>query len=92
MTDSKNDPASAPQVSRSTTDSTPTNGVPVASPRKLLRSTMIAAAVAATLLITVVLPAEHGMDPTGVGGLLGLIAGVVQLVTCFDHVWSAAKL
>ena len=72
MTDSKNDPASAPQVSRSMTDSTPTNGVPVASPRKLLRSTMIAAAVAATLLITVVLPAEHGIDPTGVGDLLGL--------------------
>lgn len=39
---------------------------------KLLRSTAIAAAVAALLLVTVVLPAEYGVDPTGVGRVLGL--------------------
>ncbi len=42
------------------------------SSRKLLRSTLIAAAVAAVLLATVVLPAEYGVDPTGVGRVLGL--------------------
>lgn len=42
------------------------------SSRKLLRSTLIAAAVAALLLITVVMPAEYGVDPTGVGEVVGL--------------------
>lgn len=39
---------------------------------RLLRSTAIAAAVAAGLLVTIVLPAEYAIDPTGVGRLLGL--------------------
>ena len=39
---------------------------------QLLRSTLIAAGVAAALLVTVVLPAEYGIDPTGTGRLLGL--------------------
>jgi hypothetical protein len=39
---------------------------------RLLRSTAIAAAVAASLLVTVVLPAEYAIDPTGVGRLIGL--------------------
>lgn len=34
--------------------------------------TLIAAAVAAVLLVTVVLPAEYGIDPTRIGGVLGL--------------------
>jgi hypothetical protein len=42
------------------------------SPRKLLRSTLIALAVALLLLVTAVLPAEYGIDPTGVGRVLGL--------------------
>ncbi len=42
------------------------------STRTLLRSTAIAAAVATALLVTVVLPAEYGVDPTGIGGVLGL--------------------
>lgn len=42
------------------------------SAAKLLRSTLIAAGVAAVLLITVVMPAEYGVDPTRVGRLLGL--------------------
>jgi hypothetical protein len=42
------------------------------SARALLRSTLIAAAVAAVLLVTVVLPAEYGVDPTGVGRVIGL--------------------
>jgi hypothetical protein len=42
------------------------------STRALLRSTAIAAAAAAGILMTIVLPAEYAVDPTGVGGLLGL--------------------
>lgn len=42
------------------------------SARKLLRSTLIALAVAGVLLVTVVLPAEYAIDPTGIGRMLGL--------------------
>jgi guanyl-specific ribonuclease Sa len=42
------------------------------SSQTLLRSTLIALAVAATLLVTVVLPAEYAIDPTGIGRVLGL--------------------
>ena len=42
------------------------------SSKQLMRSTIIAAIVAAVLLITVVLPSEYGKDLTGVGRLLGL--------------------
>lgn len=45
---------------------------PRASRQRLLRSTAIALAVAAVLLTTVVLPAEYGIDPTGVGRVIGL--------------------
>jgi len=39
---------------------------------KLLKSTGIAVAIASALLVTVVLPAEYGLDPTRIGSLLGL--------------------
>lgn len=42
------------------------------STRKLIRSTLMAAVVAAALLVTVVLPSEYAIDPTGAGRLLGL--------------------
>lgn len=42
------------------------------SARRLLRSTLIALAVAAAILVTVVLPAEYAVDPTGIGRMLGL--------------------
>ena len=42
------------------------------SSRALLRSTAIAAGVALLLLVTIVLPAEYAIDPTGVGRVLGL--------------------
>ncbi|MEO7363769.1 MAG: transmembrane anchor protein, partial [Gemmatimonadaceae bacterium] len=42
------------------------------STRTLLRSTFIAVAVACVLLVGAVLPAEYGVDPTGVGRVLGL--------------------
>jgi hypothetical protein len=39
---------------------------------QLLRSTALAAGVAGLLLVTIVMPAEYGIDPTRVGSLLGL--------------------
>lgn len=42
------------------------------STAKLIRSTLIAAIVALILLMTVVMPAEYAIDPTGAGQLLGL--------------------
>ncbi|MEC9384875.1 hypothetical protein [Marinobacter sp. bablab_jr008] len=42
------------------------------STAKLIRSTIIAAIVALVLLVTVVMPAEYALDPTGAGRLLGL--------------------
>jgi hypothetical protein len=44
------------------------------SGKRLARSVLVAAVVAAVLLVTVVLPAEYGVDPTGVGRWLGLNA------------------
>ncbi|WP_296281703.1 transmembrane anchor protein [Pseudoxanthomonas sp.] len=42
------------------------------SSRQLLRSTIIAFIVAVLLLVTVVLPSEYAIDPTGIGRMLGL--------------------
>lgn len=42
------------------------------SSKQLARSTAMAAVSAVFLLTTVVLPAEYGIDPTGVGRVLGL--------------------
>jgi hypothetical protein len=42
------------------------------APRTLMRSTLLAVVAAALLLVTIILPAEYGVDPTGVGGVLGL--------------------
>jgi hypothetical protein len=42
------------------------------SSARLIKSTLLAAACAAVILITVVLPAEYAIDPTGAGRVLGL--------------------
>ncbi len=39
---------------------------------KLVKSTLLAAAAAGVILVTVVMPAEYGIDPTGAGRVLGL--------------------
>ncbi len=44
----------------------------VPSTGKLIKSTIFAAVAAGILLVTVVMPAEYGVDPTGAGNLLGL--------------------
>lgn len=42
------------------------------SSKQLLRSTVIAMVAAGALLVTVVMPSEYALDPTGVGSALGL--------------------
>jgi hypothetical protein len=42
------------------------------STAKLIKSTVVAVAVASGLLVTVVMPAEYGIDPTGIGEMLNL--------------------
>lgn len=44
----------------------------VPSTGKLIKSTILAAVAALVLLVTVVMPAEYGIDPTGVGNAIGL--------------------
>lgn len=57
----------------------PTDTLPTS--RTLLRTTLIAAAVACVLVVGAVLPAEYGVDPTGVGRMLGLTQmGKLKLV------------
>lgn len=43
------------------------------SSRRLFRATGLAVLVASALLLTAILPAEYGIDPTGVGRRLGLL-------------------
>lgn len=47
---------------------------PLPTTRQLNRATLLAAAAAGIILVTTVLPAEYGIDPTGIGGALGLTA------------------
>ena len=42
------------------------------STKQLLKSTLLAAVGAGVILVTVVMPAEYGIDPSGVGQVLGL--------------------
>ena len=42
------------------------------STSKLVKSTILASMVAAVILVTVVLPAEYAIDPTGLGKIIGL--------------------
>jgi len=54
--------------------SNPLSTAPLPSTARLLKATGIAAIVATLVLITTVLPAEYGIDPTGIGTRLGLTA------------------
>ncbi len=42
------------------------------APGKLLKTLAITLAAAAVVFVVVILPAEYGIDPTRIGGLLGL--------------------
>lgn len=57
---------------------TTNNSHQLPSLRKLLISTGIAILVAGAILITTVLPAEFGIDPTGIGKVLGLTSVSAQ--------------
>jgi hypothetical protein len=62
------------------------------SSRQLLRSTIVAAIVAAVLLVTVVFPAEYGKDWTGVGRLLGLTEmGEIKVALAREAAADAAQ-
>ncbi len=39
---------------------------------QLIKSTIIAAIAAVVILVTIVLPSEYGIDPTGIGKAVGL--------------------
>jgi len=53
-------------------NSAPPSPADLPTSRQLVRSTVIAAVSAIVLLFSVVLPSEYGIDPTGVGRILGL--------------------
>lgn len=48
------------------------DSIPTPSASSLLTSTVLALCVAGVLLVACVLPAEYGVDPTGIGRRLGL--------------------
>jgi hypothetical protein len=47
---------------------------PLPTHAQLHRASLLAAGVVAVVLVVAVLPAESGVDPTGLGGMLGLTA------------------
>ena len=58
----------------------PDISTPHPSSAQLLRATLLAMTVAGVLLVTIVLPAEYGLDPTGVGRALGLFRPAASAV------------
>lgn len=65
------------------------------SSRELLGSTIKAMVAAGVILVTMIMPAEYGIDPTGVGGVLGLTRmGEIkmQLAEEAEQAEEAAKL
>ena len=48
------------------------NTHPLPTVSQLIKATALALLVAGGILVTAVLPAEHGIDPTGIGKMLGL--------------------
>lgn len=64
----------------------------VPSTAKLIRSTILAAIAASVLLITVVMPSEYGIDPTGIGKILGLTRmGEIKVSLAEEAAADAAK-
>jgi len=53
-------------------NSSPPAKADLPSTGKLIKSTVLAAFAAGVLLVTVVMPAEYGIDPTGIGKITGL--------------------
>jgi len=53
-------------------NSNPPSKSDLPSTAKLVKSTILAAVAAGIILVTVVMPAEYGIDPTGIGKVTGL--------------------
>lgn len=53
---------------------TTANTQPLPSLPQLVKATVLALVAAAVILVTAVLPAEYGIDPTGIGKAMGLTA------------------
>ena len=49
-----------------------TTAADLPSSGRLVRATLLAAAIAGVMLVTVILPAEYGIDPTGIGHATGI--------------------
>ncbi|OGR66315.1 MAG: transmembrane anchor protein [Elusimicrobia bacterium GWB2_63_22] len=63
------------------------------STAKLIKSTVLAAVAAGVILVTVVMPAEYGIDPVGVGRLLGLKKmGEIKMSLAREAAAEAASL
>ncbi len=59
---------------------------------RLIKSTLLAAVSAGVLLVTVVMPAEYGIDPTGIGNALGLKRmGEIKVSLATEAAEDAAK-
>jgi len=66
------------------------NGLP--SARQLLRSTLLALIAASAILLTIVLPAEYAIDPTGAGRALGLTQmGEIKMQLAAEAAADAAR-
>jgi len=64
----------------------------VPSTAKLIKSTILAAIAAGVLLVTVVMPSEYGIDPTGVGNAIGLKRmGEIKVSLAEEAAADAAK-
>ena len=60
---------------------------------QLMRSTWIASITATAILAFVVLPSEYGVDPTGIGGVLGLTQmGEIKMQLADEATQDAANM
>ena len=65
------------------------SGAELPSTIRLIKSTVMAVLVAILLLLVAILPAEYGIDPTGVGKILGLTKmGEIKVVFAQEVVAS----
>jgi hypothetical protein len=71
--------------------STPTTPSDIPTVRQLVRTTIIALAIATVLLVTMVLPAEYAIDPVRTGRWLGLTAIANPPVHPIQEMASAGK-
>jgi len=46
---------------------------PIQSVKSLIKATLVACLLAVIILLTAILPAEYGIDPTGLGEKMGLM-------------------